>query len=416
MQTDDTTAGAVKPEPTPLTSRKTSIDLLRGVAVLAILYMNIQSFSMIEAAYFNPSAYGNLSGLNFAVWVVGRLFFDMKFMAIFSMLFGAGIILMAERIEHRGNRPAGVHYRRMFWLLVFGAGHAYLIWYGDILFLYAVIGMIVYVGRRWRPGVLVISACVLFTFGLGLQFMTHWSMGYWPEADLREFMETYDPPPVAVEEELDIYRSGWMGQMGHRAATAFMLHTFLLFFFFLWRVGGLMLLGMALYKWGVFSAERSTRFYGGMATLGMLIGLPLIAYGVYLDASSGWNPRYSFFLYNALNYVGSVPVALGWVGIVMLAFKGLDGAAVVRPFAAVGQTALTNYLMQSIICTFIFYGHGLGMFGKLERIEQLGVVVAVWVFQVIAAPFWLRRYRFGPFEWLWRSLTYWRFETIRRGA
>ncbi|MFH1754581.1 MAG: hypothetical protein ABIA59_02650 [Candidatus Latescibacterota bacterium] len=125
------------PAPIAPGERSVSLDVLRGVAVLGILIMNIQSFSMIEAAYLNPSSYGDLTGLNKWVSIVSHIFADQKFMTIFSILFGAGIVLMTSKAEATGRKSAGLHYRRTFWLLVIGAMHAYLLWHGDILVLYA---------------------------------------------------------------------------------------------------------------------------------------------------------------------------------------------------------------------------------------------------------------------------------------
>ena len=140
--------------PVVQTARIDSIDVLRGFALLGILLMNVQSFAMPQAAYFNPTAYGDLEGANLDVWVAVRMLADQKFMTIFSMLFGAGIVLMAGRAEARGDGRR-VHYRRMGWLLVIGLLHAHLLWAGDILFLYAVCGMLVYPLRHQPPGRLI---------------------------------------------------------------------------------------------------------------------------------------------------------------------------------------------------------------------------------------------------------------------
>jgi uncharacterized protein len=132
--------------PHPITEgeRIVSIDALRGFALLGILYMNIQAFSMVSAAYMNPTAYGDLHGANYAVWLLGRLLADLKFMSIFSMLFGAGIFLLTSQVEASGRRPTPLHYRRMGWLLLFGLLHGSLLWYGDILYDYALCGMLVF--------------------------------------------------------------------------------------------------------------------------------------------------------------------------------------------------------------------------------------------------------------------------------
>ena len=151
--------------PVTADERIVSLDVLRGFAILGILIMNIQSFSMIGAAYLNPTAYGNLTGLNRVVWTLGHLFADMKFISIFSMLFGAGVVLFATRLESRGQRPGPVHYRRTFWLLVIGLAHGFLLWYGDILAIYALIGFIVYLFWRRSPLALLITGVAVMCVG-----------------------------------------------------------------------------------------------------------------------------------------------------------------------------------------------------------------------------------------------------------
>jgi uncharacterized protein len=145
--------------------RIVSIDVLRGFAVLGILIMNIQSYSMIGAAYMNPWAYGDLTGANYGVWFLSHLLADSKFMTIFSLLFGAGVVLMASRSEAKGRPAAGVHYRRMIWLIIFGLLHGLVLWYGDILYVYGMCGLGIFLFRRRSPkfllifGLLVVSDC-----------------------------------------------------------------------------------------------------------------------------------------------------------------------------------------------------------------------------------------------------------------
>ncbi|NTV51300.1 MAG: hypothetical protein HGA69_00490 [Desulfobulbaceae bacterium] len=148
--------------PTSLSERILSLDVLRGIAVLCILIMNIQSFSMIGAAYINPAAYGDLTGINKWVWILSHILASEKFMSIFSMLFGAGIILFTERAIAKERKPSALHYRRMFWLLVFGMLHAYLIWYGDILVAYSLCGMLAFVFRKMKPKKLIIFSSLFF--------------------------------------------------------------------------------------------------------------------------------------------------------------------------------------------------------------------------------------------------------------
>ena len=392
-------------EPVAQNARIDAIDVLRGVALLGILVMNIQAFAMPQASYFNPTAYGDFTGVNLYVWAAGRMLADQKFMTIFSMLFGAGIVLMAGRAETRGTARQ-MHYRRMGWLLVIGLLHAHLLWSGDILFLYAVCGMLVYPLREQPPGRLLALGVVLLAVASAYSVGSGVSLPYWPEEARVAFTaDVWQPTPAMINAELAAYRGGWLDQQPVRSEGAFAFETLVLITWGVWRAGGLMLIGMALFKHGVFSARRSTRFYAALIAVAVAVGLPLQAYGILLDFARGW-PVWSFFVGVQFNYWPSIAVGLGYVGAVMLACRTAALRPYTRPFAAVGQTALTNYLLQTVICTTIFYGHGLGWFGSVDRAGQAGVVAAVWVVQLLSSSLWLRRFRFGPAEWMWRSLTY----------
>jgi uncharacterized protein len=186
-----------------------------------------------------------------------------------------------------------------------------------------------------------------------------------------------------------------------------------LYHFFIFDIGGMMLFGIGLLKLGIFSASRSVRDYRILATLGFGIGLPLAAVSVRNDLVSGFDPATT-----ALSTVGlalaRVPVALGHVAVVMLIWKAGALRWLTSRLAAVGQMAFSCYILQSLICTTIFYGYGFGLFGRLQRYQLYYVVLGVWVVQFIASPIWLRHFRFGPLEWLWRSLTYVEIQPMRR--
>jgi len=387
-------------------ARIDSIDVLRGFALLGILVMNIQLFAMPEAAYYNPTAYGDLEGANLYVWLGGRLLADQKFMTIFSMLFGAGIVLMTSRADARGE-TRHVHYRRMGWLAIIGLAHAHLLWAGDILFLYAVCGMLVYPFRGLSPGRLLVlgtaTVAVASAIFAGLQA----SLPDWSEEALAEVtLGAWQPTQAIIDDTVATYRGGWLQQLPARSAMAFGFETFMLVIWGGWRAGGLMLIGMALFKMDVFSARRPPRFYGALVAAALVAGIPVEAYGVALDFEFGWALDWSLLQGRQFNYWPSIAVGLGYVGLVMLACQTAALRPLTRPFAAVGQTALTNYLLQTVICTTIFYGHGLGLYGSVDRVGQLAVVLGVWAVQLVVSPLWLRRYRFGPAEWAWRSLTY----------
>lgn len=399
--------------PVGVGERIASIDVLRGFALLGILVMNIQSFSMIEAAYLNPTAYGDLSGLNRWVWTLSHIVANEKFISIFSMLFGAGIVLMTGRADAGGIRPGGLHTRRSIWLIVMGLLHAYLLWYGDILFTYGVCALIVFSRRKLPPRKLIIAGLIIFSVAFLLFMFFGISLRFWPEESKAESMQNWLPSEEAISAELAAYRGTWLEQMRARIPAAVALQTFVFLVLEGWRVCGLMLIGMALFKMGVFSAERSKRFYVAMVGIGYAVGLPLAITGVEKNFAAGWAFEYSMFLGSQFNYWGSLFVALGHVGVVMLACSsGLLGR-LRRVLAALGRMALTNYLMQTVICITVFYGHGLGLFGYVERKHQVLIVFAVWAVQLFYSPIWLRHFRFGPAEWVWRSLTYGRRQPMR---
>ncbi len=392
-----------------------ALDCLRGFAILGILIMNVQSFAMIRDAYMNPTAYGDLTGANLWVWALGHLFADQKFMSLFAMLFGAGIVLMTERAASGGVRPVGLHYRRMAVLLLLGAAHAYLLWYGDILFWYALCGMLVFPLRRRAPKTLLVVGLLAFAIPSGLLALGGASLSALPPQDLAALSADWSPSAQEVRAELDAYRGGWLAQMSQRVPASVEAHTTGFAAWGLWRVSGLMLIGMALFKLGFLSGRRSGRAYALLFGLGLLLGLPLIAAGMVQQFAHGWEFVQGFFFTAQYNYWGSLCVALAYVGAVMALCRARSAPALKR-LAAIGRMALTNYLLQTLICTTLFYGHGLGWFGRVERWQQLLIVIAIWAIQLALSPWWLARFRFGPAEWLWRVLTYRQAQPFRRAA
>lgn len=399
--------------PTAEDARIESLDVLRGFALLGILVMNIQSFGMPSAAYTFPNLYGSMEGLNGLTWYVGHLFFDLKFMAMFSMLFGAGIVLMSQRRDAEGRPSFGLHYRRMCWLLLFGLVHAYMIWQGDILVPYALTGMVVYWLRQWAPGAQVLLGVLLLMISAAFQTM----VGVMDMASigmLDQFTESMGMTSAEIEFELAAFRGGYLEQMPVRAQQALGFQLFIFPIMLFWRVAGLMLLGMALFKWSVLSGSRSSRFYVGMAAVCAFVGLSLVAMGA-------WYVTARDFAFGAVlgfggfpNWFGSVVVALMWIALVMLLCRADGFHRIKQSLAAYGRMAFTNYIGQSVLATLFFYGHGLGYFGYLSRVQLVGVVVVIWAIQIPLSILWLKRFKMGPLEWLWRSGVYMRLQPMRR--
>ena len=443
---EETGIGSGTPEPAPapppkplapvrVPERIASVDVLRGVAVCGILLMNIYAFGLPWPAYVNPSMGGGAGALDRGTFWFTHLLVEMKFMTIFSMLFGAGLALMAERAAARGGRFGGLYYRRLLWLLLFGLVHAYLLWFGDILYWYAVCGVVLYPLRRLRPrtlivlGLLLVMASTPISLGFGFFVMPQMKTaaaealaaqeaGDELTEEQEKAIETWKgmaPTQEMVDEELEVYRNGYIGQVVHRAPLVLMFQTVFIIFFGFWRIAGVMLLGMALAKLGVLSASRSNRFYTVCCLVGYGIGLPLTLLGARGLALRDFDPMFANQGGYIPNYYGSMLVALGHLGLVMLVCKSGVLSGLAQRLGAVGRMALTNYLLHTVICTAVFYGWGLGLFGYLGRFALMGVVLAVWIFQLLISGPWLARYRFGPAEWLWRSLTYWKRQPMRVG-
>jgi uncharacterized protein len=173
---------------------------------------------------------------------------------------------------------------------------------------------------------------------------------------------------------------------------------------------------MALFKWDFLSAKRSVRVYMTAMISGLLIGLPVIILGVIQNFRHNWFYDYSMWFGVQFNYWGSLGISLAYISAIMLICRSGILTGFRRALGLVGRSALSNYLFQTLVCVFIFYGFGLGLFGKVERWQQILIVVPVWIIQIILTGLWMNRYQFGPAEWLWRSLTYWKIQPLRKNA
>jgi uncharacterized protein len=231
---------------------------------------------------------------------------------------------------------------------------------------------------------------------------------------ITEMEKGFFPPPEEIAEEIEHMRGGFSSQMKVRVPNSAYMHATVFPFYMVWRGASAMLLGMALFKWGVFSARAKRKTYLTFIILGFLVGIPLTGIGIIRRFAIDWDPIVSFFILGQYNYWGSFLTALGWIGLIMLICQAGALPSARRRLAAVGQMALTNYLMQTVLCSLIFYGYGLALFGSVPRIGQAGILVAIWALQLWWSPLWLDRFRFGPMEWLWRSLSYLKRQQFRR--
>jgi len=379
-------------------ARIVALDALRGAGILGILAVHIQLFAMPVAARANPTVFGDLRGLPGAVWLATYVLADGKFIAIFAMLFGAGIVMQAGRRDTAGLSAAAPHFRRTAVLLLIGVLHAYLLWYGDMLVTFALCGALVFQHRDLTPTRHIIAGIAFLSVAPLLSAALAWTSPELVES-AAPFMQ---PSSETVAREIAAYRGGWLAQLSHRAPTAWEFQTSYLALRGVWQTSGFMLLGMGFLKTGVLTGDRAARWYAALVAGGFGIGVPLMLLAAGRSFAHGWDLRDHMLVAVHFDYWGNVLVGLGWVGaIVLLARRGL----VPHPVLAVGRTALSNYLLQTLVCTTVFYGHGLGLFGSVGRVGQLVVVGLVWAIQLIVSSWWVRRFAMGPLEWALRWAT-----------
>ena len=423
------------PSPAPVapSERIEAIDVVRGFAVLGILLMNILAFGLPFQAYSDPSADGATQGIDFAAFVGVELFAEGVFRALFSMLFGAGVAILAT-----GERAksAGVYYRRQFLLLGFGLLDTFvLLWTGDILVLYALVGLVLYPIRNWRPKALFIASGIVFAYLACFYLLMFWLLATLPEqadalqariaageqisaseqALLDEWAElkaNFVPTPEALENERTKFGDDYLAAFKANAVDVGVLYAAYPLFLF-WDAFACMVLGMALYKTGVLRGTRGAAFYGRLAAGGVVVGLAVNAFEVATKAGSGFALHWVSSASSFTNDVGRVALALGYVGIVALVCQRGALARVRGALAAVGRMALSNYILQSVFGLLLFHGFAFGLWNELPRHQLYLVVAAQWVAMIAFSVFWLRRYRFGPLEWLWRSLTYGRLASMK---
>jgi len=394
-------------------ARIRSLDVLRGVGVLGMLAIHIQLFAFPSLARWNPTAYGDLSGLNWWAWLVIALFADGKFITIFAMLLGVSIVMLAGDSGERVVPAWRAHMRRMLVLLILGLLHAHLLWYGDMLVPLALSGTVVFFARRLSAGKLLVLGASVFAVGSILSFTLTWSTAQSDPAALAVWRAQWTPRPETIALEISQYRGGWAEQMAHRVPAALDTETSYFVTHLFWQAAGLMLIGMGFFKAGVLSAVRSRAFYVRMGVFGFGIGALLNALGIWRSFATGWDLLDFALVSQQLHYWGNLFVALGWTALVMLLCqRGWP----LRSLTAVGRMALTNYLLQSVICTTIFYGHGLGLFGRVDRAGQLAIVIGIWAFQLLASRAWLGYFTVGPVEWLTRWLVFGRRPSFLRSA
>lgn len=410
------------------------IDIIRGIAVLGILLMNIPYFAQPAIQAYNINVMNEYSGINYFIWWGVEGLFEGTMRALFSMLFGAGCLLLIGRLSEKpGVDAALIYYRRLIWLFLFGMFHAYiLLWPGDILYAYAICGLFLYPFKDIKPKFLFI-----ISMGLMLAMVAKGTYELYNYKQIRvqgESAMALDKYKIVLTEDQKADKERWLDyqekvkpenmQKEAQKETARMQQDYFGIFNYLSGISAklegkkfyhwnfldnmiLIFLGMAFFKWGILTAARSKKFYWMLLISGYGLGLPLN----FLDLSASVETRFDYTLLAdkvlfELYEVRRILIACGHLSLVILLFKYGFFKKIFYWMSRVGQMAFSNYLMQTIICITVFYGFGFGLYGQLERYEDYYVVGCIWIFQVIFSNIWLHYFRFGPFEWVWRSLTY----------
>ncbi|TKD52113.1 DUF418 domain-containing protein [Sphingomonas baiyangensis] len=374
--------------------------------------MNMASFAMIPPATFNPLAAEPTGAGDVALHAVNLILFDGRMRGLFAMLFGASMLLMAERNEAAGIDPGGAHLARMAWLLVFGLAHLYLLWHGDILHHYALVGLLAFLLRDLRVPALLIVGALLYIVQLWIGSATPRAVALaqagLPDsasaaAVLARIERSFGTPASAdIATWNAAFRDGGYGAALAQRWAEHRWTPLLALLFQSFDTLALMLWGMAAYRSGLLTGDWPRRRYRRWAMIGFGVSIvPALLLAGWLIAT-----RYALYPVTSatmlLSPVVRVPMIVGWACL-MVAFA-LAGGALAARFAAVGRMAFTNYIATSLICTTIFYGYGLGLYGRVDRLGQFGIMLSIWLALLAFSPWWLTRFRYGPLEWLWRSL------------
>jgi uncharacterized protein len=426
--------------PTTAAERIFALDVIRGFAVLGILLMNILGFGLSGPAYEYPiDIVGGDSGWNLWAWIAEMFYFEGTMRGLFTLLFGAGVVLYTSRLEKAGLglRSADLYFRRNLWLWVFGLFNAWvLLWAGDILYFYGLAALFLYVFRHQSIRRLLLFGALLLSIQTinGTRDYLHFKHAQAQAPALiakqeagqeltpaeSEAVEAYEdvvfsvhPKPERVAKANEKMQLGYASAAERVHVRAWSAETEFFATLGLWECLGMMMFGMALFKSGALTLGWSTRAYLTMLVLGYGVGLSVNAWEICHIMSNDFAPDAALLPWTVTYDLGRVPTTFGHVALAMLLVRTAGLRPVLKPFAAAGQMALSNYLAQSLICLFLFTGAGLGWFGELQRYQLYFVVAAIWLAELAWSPLWLANFRFGPMEWLWRSLTRWQLQPMR---
>ena len=370
--------------------RNVTLDFVRGVAILGILLLNISAFGLPKAAYLNPAWSGSASLSDAWTWALLDLLAQVKFLTLFALLFGAGLQLLLPR----GKRWIQ---SRLTLLALLGFIHGLFFWDGDILLAYALVGLVSWrmVREAHHVKSLFNTGVVLYLTGIAVLVLLGMISG-------TAANRSWAPDAANLQYEQYWKLHGGMEAVSNRAD---MLSDNLLALGaqYGWQLAGMMLMGAALMRSGWLKGQFSLRNYRRTGALlvaaGMAVNLPAIFAQWYL----AWDYRWCAFLLQAPRELSAPLQAIGYAALAWGYWPQLCRFRLVGAIACVGRMALTNYLLQTLICTTLFYH--LGLFMRFDRLQLLAFVPPIWAVNLLVSSLWLRRFRQGPVEWLWRQLT-----------
>lgn len=391
--------------------RHLSLDALRGFAVMGILAMNIVAFTLPRAAYINPMAWGITTQIDIASWAVAFLLVEGKMRGLFSLLFGASMLLVIERAHAAGLNARSIHNRRMLWLLVFGVLHYSFIWDGDILALYALCGLMAYrlvslsASALTRLGVVFVLLNLLLWIGI---LASAHSLSALSSPDARaSFADIMDalgaPNSPSIAKDLALYQSDYLAITSHRLSDA-LTNPLLMAFAYGFETLGLMAFGMALYKSGWLTGEVAWKRRVRAAFWAYGLGLPLLVGLAAWNWHQGFAPLLTADIYYAYSVPARLLVMMGHLLVLGLMISRFQSHNFMARVAAAGRMAFSNYILTSIVMTTLFYGYGGTLFGQMPRASIYLVVPLMWIIMLVWSPKWMAHFAYGPLEWLWRSL------------
>lgn len=370
--------------------RNVTLDFVRGVAILGILLLNIAAFGLPKAAYLNPAWYGDITRSDAWTWAILDLFAQVKFLTLFALLFGAGLQLLLKR----GKRWIQ---SRLTLLVLLGFIHGLFFWDGDILLAYGLVGLICWRMIRDAHDVknLFNTGAILYLIGIGVLLLLGMISG-------GATNRSWTPDAANLQYEQFWKLKGGVEAISNRAD---MLGDNLIALGaqYGWQLAGMMLMGAALMRTGWLKGEFSLSHYRrtgcALVLIGVIINLPAIVAQWML----GWDYRWCAFLLQAPRELSAPFQTIGYAALIFGFWPQIARFRLVAAVACVGRMALSNYLLQTLICTTLFYHFGLFM--KFDRLHLLAFVIPVWAVNLVFSVIWLRFFRQGPLEWLWRQLT-----------